>query len=157
MADRLADNQGQPFDPDKELWGQGMVQIIVPLINGFPHTGALARTATNIRLGAISPLAGVFKCFIKLALAAWLASGLELVPMACVAGVLIYVAHAMIKPDEVRRVNALPPLDRWAMIYTAVMVPATDFLTGVLSAIVLYTIARRLRLGVNLVGKGAAG
>ena len=68
MADRLAD-KGQPFKPNKELWGQGMVNIIVPMLNGFPHTGALARTATNIRLGAVSPLAGIFECFLK---SAWL-------------------------------------------------------------------------------------
>ncbi|HEY8505572.1 MAG TPA: SulP family inorganic anion transporter, partial [Gemmataceae bacterium] len=61
MADRLADNRGTPYNPNKELWGQGWVQVIVPLFNGFPHTGALARTATNIKVGAISPLAGVFK------------------------------------------------------------------------------------------------
>src|SRR5262249_18324299 len=67
MADRLADNQGQPYNPNKELWGQGMVNIIVPLGNGFPHTGALARTATNIKVGAMTPLAGVFKCWLKLA------------------------------------------------------------------------------------------
>src|SRR5688572_21384089 len=40
MADRLADNRGHPFHPNKELWGQGWVNIIAPLINGFPHTGA---------------------------------------------------------------------------------------------------------------------
>ena len=51
MADRLAGNTGQPFNPNKELWGQGWVNTAVPLVNGFPHTGALARTATNIKLG----------------------------------------------------------------------------------------------------------
>ena len=43
MADRLANNKGIPFNPNKELWGQGLVNIITPLFNGFPHTGALAR------------------------------------------------------------------------------------------------------------------
>jgi MFS superfamily sulfate permease-like transporter len=142
MADRLAENKGTPFDPDKELWGQGLVQIVVPLLNGFPHTGALARTATNIRLGAVSPLAGIFKCILKLALAAWLATFLELVPMACVAGVLVYVAHAMVKPAEVVEINRGEWLDRILMVYTAVMVPVTDFLTGVLSALVLWLVAR---------------
>src|SRR6185295_9825971 len=52
MADKLAQNKKTPFNPDKEFWGQGMVQIITPLINGFPCTGALARTATSIRSGA---------------------------------------------------------------------------------------------------------
>ena len=68
MADRLAGNKGTPFNPDKEFWGQGVVQIITPLINGFPCTGALARTATSIKAGAVTPLAGYFKGVLKLLL-----------------------------------------------------------------------------------------
>lgn len=73
MADRLADNQGMPYNPNKELWGQGLVNCIAPLLNGFPHTGALTRTATNIKVGGISPLAGILKCFLNLAMAASMA------------------------------------------------------------------------------------
>jgi MFS superfamily sulfate permease-like transporter len=143
MADRLAGNKGQPFNPNKELWGQGMVNIIVPMLNGFPHTGALARTATNIRLGAVSPLAGIFKCFLKLALAAYLATYLEVVPMACIGGILLYVAIGMVKPAEVREVLQHNRFHIALMVYTAVMVVLTDFLVGVLSAIVLYAVLHR--------------
>lgn len=143
MADRLADNRGTPFDPNKELWGQGWVQVIVPLINGFPHTGALARTATNIRLGAISPLAGVFKFALKLLLAAYLASFLEMVPMACIGGILLYVATGMVKPAEVKQVLAHSRFHIALMCYTAVMVIVTDFLVGVLSALVIYGVLYR--------------
>ena len=104
MADRLADNKGTPFNPNKELWGQGWVQMLVPLFNGFPHTGALARTATNIKVGAVSPLAGVFKFALKLMLAFYLARWLEMVPMACIGGILLFVAVNMVKPAEVREV-----------------------------------------------------
>ena len=138
MADRLADNRGVPFNPNKELWGQGLVQIVVPLLNGFPHTGALARTATNIKLGAISPLAGIFKCVLKLCLALFLARYLEVVPMACIGGILLYVSTAMVKPAEVKHVLAHGRFHIALMVYTAVMVVVTDFLTGVLSAIVIY-------------------
>jgi MFS superfamily sulfate permease-like transporter len=138
MADRLADNRGQPFNPNKELWGQGWVQVVVPLLNGFPHTGALARTATNIKLGAISPLAGIFKCVLKLLLAAYLATFLEKVPMACIGGILMYVALNMVKKEEVKQVFRHNWFHVALMAYTAVMVIVTDFLTGVLSAIVLY-------------------
>ncbi len=143
MADRLAGNKGQPFNPNKELWGQGMVQIAVPLVNGFPHTGALARTATNIKLGAISPLAGIFKCVLKLLLAAFLAHYLELVPMACIGGILMYVALNMVKREEVKQVLEHNRFHVVLMIYTAVMVIITDFLTGVLSAIILYAVLYR--------------
>ncbi len=143
MADRLAGNQGQPFNPNKELWGQGWVQIIVPLLNGFPHTGALARTATNIKLGAISPLAGIFKCVLKLLLAAFLASYLEEVPMACIGGILMYVAFNMVKKEEVAEVFRHNRFHVFLMAYTAVTVILTDFLTGVLSAIVIYAVLHR--------------
>lgn len=143
MADRLADNQGQPFNPNKELWGQGIVNIIVPMLNGFPHTGALARTATNIRLGAISPLAGIFKCFLKLLLALYLASLLEAVPMACIGGILLYVAVGMVKRTEVAQVLEHNKFHLGLMIYTAVMVIVSDFLTGVLSALIIYALLYR--------------
>jgi MFS superfamily sulfate permease-like transporter len=143
MADRLADNRGQPFNPNKELWGQGWVNIIAPVANGFPHTGALARTSTSIKLGAISPLAGIFKCVLKLALAAYLASFLELVPMACIGGILMYVAFNMVKGGEVKQVLAHNNFHIGLMVYTAVAVIVTDFLTGVLSAIVIYALLYR--------------
>jgi MFS superfamily sulfate permease-like transporter len=140
MADRLADNRGVPYNPNKELWGQGWVQVLVPLVNGFPHTGALARTATNIKVGAVSPLAGVFKFALKLLLAMFLASWLEMVPMACIGGILLFVAVNMVKPAEVREVWHHNRFHAGLMVYTAVAVATTDFLKGVLSALVIYAV-----------------
>lgn len=143
MADRLAGNKGMPYNPDKELWGQGLMQVVVPLLNGFPHTGALARTATNIRLGALSPLAGLFKCVLKLLLAAFLASWLERVPMACIGGSLLYVASGMVKADEVRELVRDGRAHMALAAWTAVMVVATDFLRDVLSALLIFILFRR--------------
>jgi len=153
MADRLANNKGTPFNPNKELWGQGLVNIIVPLLNGFPHTGALARTATNIKVGGTTPLAGIFKCFLKLFLAGYLATYLEHVPMACIGGVLIYVAFNMVKPAEVLGVLSHNKFHAGLMIYTALMVIITDFLTGVLSAIIIYAITFKLFNGLAVPDK----
>jgi MFS superfamily sulfate permease-like transporter len=143
MADRLADNRGTPYNPNKELWGQGWVQVVVVLFNGFPHTGALARTATNIKVGAVSPLAGICKFGLKLMLAMFLASWLNVVPMACIGGILVFVAVNMIKPAEVRQVWNHNWFHAGLMVYTAVMVAATDFLIGVLSALALYGVLHR--------------
>jgi sulfate permease, SulP family len=143
MADRLADNKGTPYNPNKELWGQGLVQIVVPLLNGFPHTGALARTATNIKVGAISPLAGIMKCFLKLTLAAFLAQYLELVPMACIGGILLFISTAMVKPAEIREVLRHNGFHIFLMVYTAVMVVVLDFLNGVLSATIIWVVLHR--------------
>ena len=140
MADRMANNRKTLFNPDKEFWGQGLVQVIVPLVNGFPCTGALARTATSIKAGAVTPLAGFFKAVLKLALAYYIASYLEEVPMACIAGILLWVAGNMFKPAEIKEVLAHNKFHASLMIYTAIMVPLTDFLTGVLSALILYAV-----------------
>lgn len=138
MADRIADNRGTPYNPDKEFWGQGLIQTMVPLLNGMPLSGALARTATNIKVGAVTPLAGIIKCVLKLTLAYFLADYLELVPMACIGGILLWVAFNMVKPAEVKQVLAHNPFHAGLMVYTAVMVIVAGFLTGVLTAMILY-------------------
>ncbi len=141
MADRLANNQGTPFNPNKEFWGQGMVNIFTPMFNGFPHTGALARTAVNIKLGAVSPLAGIAKFAFKLLMAAFLATYLEDVPMACIGGILLYVATNMVKMHELKEIfNMRSNVHLFLMIYTAVMLPFFGFLTAVLSAIAIYIV-----------------
>ena len=144
MADRLAKNKGTPFNPDKEFFGQGMVQIITPLIQGFPCTGALARTATSIKSGAQTPLAGYFKAILKLGMAFFLAQYLELIPMACIGGILVWVASNMIKIYEIKEVKHHGKFEFFMLIYTAIMVPVTDFLTGVLSALIIYFVFKKL-------------
>ena len=84
------------------------------------------------------PLAGILKCFLKLAMAAYLARYLELVPMACIAGILLFIATAMVKPAEVKNAWRQGKFHASLMVYTAVMVVVTDFLIGVLSALVIY-------------------
>lgn len=140
MADRLAQNRGTLFNADKELWGQGLVQVVTPLLNGFPCTGALARTATSIKAGAVTPLAGYFKGVLKLILAYFLATQLEKVPMACIAGILLWVASNMVKPAEIAEVRRTGRFETAIMIFTALAVPLTDFLTGVLAAMILYAV-----------------
>jgi SulP family sulfate permease len=121
-----------------------MVQIITPLVQGFPCTGALARTATSIKAGAKTPLAGYFKAILKLGMAYFLAQYLELVPMACIGGILVWVASNMIKPHEIIEVKKDGKFEFSVLVYTAVMVPLTDFLTGVLSALIIYFVVKNV-------------
>ena len=92
----------------------------------------------NIKVGAVTPLAGIMKFVFKLSLVFFLARYLELVPMACIGGILLWVASNMVKPTEIRQVFAHNWVHASLMIYTAVMVILFDFLTGVLSAMFLY-------------------
>ena len=144
MADKLANNKKTLFNPDKEFFGQGLVQIFTPLVQGFPCTGALARTATSIKAGATTPLAGYFKAILKLVMAFYLAQYLELIPMACIGGILIWVASNMIKPSEIKEVKHSGKFEFAMLVYTAVMVPVTDFLTGVLSALIIYFVLKAI-------------
>ena len=143
MADRLAGNTRYKYNANKELWGQGIVNICTPLMNGFPHTGALARTAVNVKLGAVSPLAGVAKFTFKLLLAYFMAPYLEQVPMACIGGILLYVSSGMVKGQEVKEVLAMNKFHIALMLYTAIMVPVAGFMTAVVSAILLYALLHR--------------
>jgi SulP family sulfate permease len=157
MADRMAHNKGTTYNPNKELFGQGMVNTFVPLLNGFPHTGALARTATNIKVGAVTPLAGILKCILKLAMAFYLASVLDLVPMASIGGILAYIAFNMVKREEISIVMVTSRFHVFLMVYTAVVVLVTDFLTGVLTALLLYGVLGRFFDGSRARAKEVLG
>jgi SulP family sulfate permease len=92
VADRMT---GYRHDPNVELVGQGVANILSPLFGGLPATGAIARTATNIRSGARTPVAGMVHA---LTLVAILLVGAPLaarIPLAVLAGILLVVAYHM--------------------------------------------------------------
>ena len=101
VADTMTQTQ---HDPDSELFAQGVGNIIAPFFGGIPATGAIARTATNIRYGAISPFAsvahGVF-IFLCLVLIAPLAS---LIPMASLSALLMVVAYNLADIKHVKTI-----------------------------------------------------
>lgn len=88
--------------------------------------------------------AGYFKAILKLVMAYYLAQYLELIPMARIGGILIWIASNRIKPDEIKEVKHLGKFEFAIMVYTAVMVPVTDFLTGVLSALIIYFVMKAI-------------
>ena len=91
----------------------------------------------------MTPLAGIFKCWTKLAMAFFLAAYLDLVPMACIAGILAYVAMNMIKMEEIRSVHKMNGFHMFLMYLTAAVVLFKDFLSGVLVSIIIYALFHR--------------
>ena len=138
MADRQAENRGTLYNPDKEFWGQGLLLMLVPLLNGMPLSGALARTSTKIQVGGMTPLSELLKCVFKLLLVYFLATSLEMVPMACIGGILLWVAFNMVKPVEIQKIWNLNRFHAFLMVYTCVTVIVFGFLPGVLSATLIY-------------------
>ncbi|HZY16683.1 MAG TPA: SulP family inorganic anion transporter [Ramlibacter sp.] len=97
LCARVADQvSGLPrHDPDQELMAQGLANFVVPFFGGMPATGTIARTVTNVRAGATSPVAGVVHA-VTLALIVLLAAPLALlVPLSVLAGILFFVAWNM--------------------------------------------------------------
>ncbi|MCB9772103.1 MAG: sulfate permease [Candidatus Omnitrophica bacterium] len=86
---------GRKHRSNMELIGQGVANIISPLFSGLPATGAIARTATNIKSGGQTPIAGIIHALTILLLFIYLGKWAELIPMATLAGILIIIAYNM--------------------------------------------------------------
>ncbi|WP_404415944.1 C4-dicarboxylic acid transporter DauA [Vreelandella aquamarina] len=105
-------------DPDAELVGQGLGNLVAPLFGGITATAAIARTATNIRSGARSPLAAVVHALVVLLAVIALAGVLGLVPMAALAALLFIIAWNMSEARHFVRTMRSAPFDDVAILVT---------------------------------------
>ena len=108
VADGMA---GTRHDSNQELIGQGAANILSPLFGGFAATGAVARTATNIRNGATSPLAGLVHAAFLVLVIVVLAPLASAIPLAALAAILFFVAWNM---SDVRHFSRLAEVARRA-------------------------------------------
>ena len=92
VADRMS---GDRHDPNVELVAQGLANIASPLFGGLPATGAIARTATNIRSGAQTPVAGIVHALTLLVILLVAAPLARYIPLAVLAAILMVVAYNM--------------------------------------------------------------
>jgi len=104
VADRMS---GDRHDPNMELAAQGIANVCSPLVGGLPATGAIARTATNIRSGARTPVAGIVHALTLLAIVIAAAPLARDVPLAALAGILLMVAWNMGEWSEIRDILRL--------------------------------------------------
>ncbi|HEX3117929.1 MAG TPA: SulP family inorganic anion transporter, partial [Candidatus Acidoferrum sp.] len=90
VSDRMSNDK---HNPNVELIGQGVANIVSPLFGGLPATGAIARTATNVRSGAKTPVAGMIHALTLLAIVLFAAPLVKNVPLAALAAILMMVAY----------------------------------------------------------------
>jgi SulP family sulfate permease len=98
LCARVADNmapQHVRHDPNQELMAQGIANLVAPFFGGIPATGTIARTVTNVRAGASSPVAGIIHALALLAIVLVAAPLALHVPLAALAGILLFVAWNM--------------------------------------------------------------
>ena len=135
VADQL--RPGAKHDPNQELMAQGVANFVVPFFGGMPVTGTIARTVTNIRAGAGSPLAGIVHALaltLVVLLAAPLASH---VPLAVLAGVLLFVAWNMGEWREFARLKQFSPHYRLMLLSTFLVTVVFDLTLAVELGLVL--------------------
>ncbi|CAN5895645.1 sulfate permease [soil metagenome] len=139
LCARVADNLTDPprHDPNQELMAQGVANFIVPFFGGIPATGTIARTVTNVRAGATSPIAGMVHAAVILLvvlLAAPLAAG---VPLSVLAGILIFVAWNMGEWREFARLRHFSTQYRLILVGTFLMTVIFDLTVAVEVGLVL--------------------
>ncbi|WP_374666687.1 SulP family inorganic anion transporter [Ramlibacter sp.] len=118
-------------DPNQELMAQGVANFVVPFFGGMPATGTIARTVTNVRAGASSPVAGITHA-VTLALVVLLAAPLALhVPLAVLAGILLFVAWNMGEWREFTHLRLYSTHYRLLMVGTFVLTVVFDLTVAV--------------------------
>ncbi|MET0658800.1 MAG: SulP family inorganic anion transporter [Steroidobacteraceae bacterium] len=135
VADGMA---GTHHEPNQELIGQGFANVIAPLFGGFAATGALARTATNVRSGATGPLAGLVHAVFLLIVLLLLAPLAGHIPLASLAAILFVVAFNMSDaPHFARLVFKAPRADVAILLITFALTVFADLVVAVNIGVIL--------------------
>ncbi|GGK88342.1 sulfate permease [Salinibacterium xinjiangense] len=120
-----------PYDADRELVGQGLASVASGFFGGMPATGAIARTAVNLRSGGRTRLAAITHSAVLLALV-YLATGvISQVPLAALSGVLMVTAFRMISLSTVRAVVGSTRSDAIVFVITAIVTVSVDLIVAV--------------------------
>ena len=125
VADGVATTRRR-HDPNQELMAQGVANIVTPFFGGIPATGTIARTVTNVRAGATSPVAGIVHAVVLLAIVLVAAPLAVHVPLAVLAGVLLFVAWNMGEWNAFRRMSAFSVEQRIKLFSTFLLTVLVD-------------------------------
>lgn len=128
---------GERHDSSTELVGLGLANLGSVLFGGIPATGAIARTATNIRAGAYSPVSGVIHALTLVFFVVACAPLASLIPLASLAGVLMLVAWDMSEPYRFKRVLFAPLSDSLVMVTSFALTVFVDLTVAVEVGVVL--------------------
>lgn len=134
----VADNMsGDRHKPDAELVAQGLANLVVPLFGGIPATGAIARTATNIRSGATSPVSGIVHSLTLLAIVVAAAPLAKFIPLPTLAAILMVVAYRMGEWHAIPSILHLSAADRLVWAATFLLTVFADLTVAVEVGMVL--------------------
>jgi SulP family sulfate permease len=128
---------GDRHNSNMELVAQGIANLVSPLFGGIPATGAIARTATNIRAGAQSPVAGMIHALTLLCVLLFAAPLASYIPMAALAGILMIVAYNMGEWREIPQLLKLTKTDISVWLVTFALTVFADLTVAVEAGMIL--------------------
>ena len=134
VSDRMSNDH---HNPNVELMAQGVANIASPMFGGLPATGAIARTATNIRSGAQSPIAGMIHALTLLSVLLFASRLVAYVPMAVLAGILMVVAYNMGEWREIPQLLKLTKTDISVWLVTFALTVFADLTVAVEAGMIL--------------------
>ncbi len=165
LCARVADNliDAPRHDPNQELMAQGIANMVVPFFGGIPATGTIARTVTNVRSGARSPISGIVHSATLLAIVLIAAPLAENVPLAALAGILLFVAWNMGEWREFGRLRHFSFAYRTVLVGTFLLTVIFDLTVAVQIGLILacvffiYRMSTLFRVEAALEGATAPG
>ncbi len=143
LCARVADNlaEGQPghrkHDPNQELMAQGVANVVTPLFGGIPATGTIARTVTNVRAGGLTPVSGIVHAATLLAVLLVAAPLALHIPLAALAGILVFVAWNMGEWREFSRLRRFSLPYRTTLLGTFALTVIFDLTVAVEVGLIL--------------------
>src|SRR4030081_2772697 len=141
VSDRMSNSsnvdRNDRHNPNVELVAQGIANVFSPMFGGLPATGAIARTATNIRSGAKTPVAGMIHALTLLAILLFASKLVSFVPMAVLAGILMVVSYNMGEWREIPSLLKLTKTDVSVWLVTFALTVFADLTVAVQAGVIL--------------------
>lgn len=140
---------GSQHRSNTELIAQGIANVCSPLLGGIPATGAIARTATNIKNGGRTPIAGMTHAVVLLLIMLFFGKWASLIPMSCLAGILIVVAYNMSEWRSFRSVLRASYFDVIILLVTFFLTVLVDLTVAIEIGVVLAALMFMKRMADN--------
>ena len=123
--------------PNMELVAQGVANVVTPIFGGMPATGAIARTATNVKAGGRTPIAGIIHALSVLLITLAFGSWAEIIPLATLAGILLLVAYRMLEWRVFHAELRGPRSDAVVLVTVFILTLLVDLTVGIGVGVVL--------------------
>lgn len=149
LSARVADGmvhakQPERYQPNKELFGQGVATVVASLFGGMPATGAIARTSVNVRSHAKTRVAAMVHSFVLLLVVLLFSPLVSAIPTAAIAGVLIGTSYRILNPSSLRESLQTTKSEATVLIITALVTLFVDLIWGIAVGIIAHLVANRI-------------